>query len=164
MIVDALGNAVAMSLTPGRHPISARPSRCSIKVEPEALIANKAYDANALSGTLEERGIAPVIPSRANRIVQRPTDFAHCRERNLVERFFGKLKGFRAIATHYDKLASTFLAAIQLVSALFLAQLTTRPKAFRQGSRPWCRTRAAIEDFSALSQGSLTLADVPPIS
>ena len=70
-------------------------------------------------GTWEERGIAPVIPSRANRIVQRPTDFALCRERNLVERFFRKFKGFRAIATRYGQLASTSLAAIQPVSALF---------------------------------------------
>ncbi|HXY57471.1 MAG TPA: IS5/IS1182 family transposase, partial [Methylocystis sp.] len=38
---------------------------------------------------------------------------------NLVERFFCKLKGFRAIATRYDKLANTFLAAVQLVSILF---------------------------------------------
>jgi transposase len=72
-----------------------------------------------LIGTWEERGITPVIPSRANRIVQRPTDFALCRERHLVERFFGKFKGFRAIATRYGRLASTFLAAIQPVSALF---------------------------------------------
>ncbi|MBP2309405.1 transposase [Azospirillum melinis] len=46
------------------------------------------------------------------------SDFALYRERNLVERFFDKLKGFRAIATRYDKLASNFLAAIYLVSAL----------------------------------------------
>jgi putative transposase len=68
---------------------------------------------------LEERGITPVIPSKANRLVQRPTDFALYRERNLVERFCAKLKGFRTIATRYGKLAYTFLAAIQLVSALF---------------------------------------------
>ena len=108
VIVDALGNAVAISLTPGQASDHGQAEPLLDQVEPEALI-----------GTLEERSITPVIPSRANRIVQRPTDFALCRERNLVERFFGKLKGFRAIATHYDKLASTFLAAIQLVSALF---------------------------------------------
>ena len=89
------------------------------EVEPDALLADKAYDANALIDTLEQRGITPVIPPKANRTVQRPTDFALYRERNLVERFFGKLKGFRAIATRHDKLASTFLAAIQLVSAIF---------------------------------------------
>jgi transposase len=119
VIVDALGNAVAISLTPGQASDLGQAEPLLDEVEPEALLADKAYDANALIDTLAERGITPVIPSKANRIVQRPTDFALYRERNLVERFFGKLKGFRAIATRYDKLASTFLAAIQLVSALF---------------------------------------------
>jgi len=42
------------------------------------------------------------------------------RERNLIERFFNKIKHFRAIATRYDKLATNFLAAVQLVSAIIL--------------------------------------------
>jgi putative transposase len=89
------------------------------EVDPEAFLADKAYDADALIGALVGRGITPVIPPKANRLIKRETDFALYRERNLVERFFCKLKGFRAIATRYDKLASTFLAAVQLVSALF---------------------------------------------
>ena len=48
-------------------------------------------DANALIGTLEERGITPVIPPKANQTVQRHTDFDLYRERNLVERYFGNL-------------------------------------------------------------------------
>ena len=52
--------------------------------------------------------------------MQRKTDFALYRERNLVERFFNKLKQFRAIATRYDKLKSTFLAAVQFVSVIIL--------------------------------------------
>ena len=35
----------------------------------------------------------------------RACDFALYCERNLIERFFNKLKQFRAIATRYDKLA-----------------------------------------------------------
>jgi len=88
------------------------------EVEPEAFLADKAYDADNLLQALAERGITPVIPPKANRKNQRETDFALYRERNLVERFFCKLKGFRAIATRYDKLANTFLAAVQLVSVL----------------------------------------------
>ncbi len=87
-------------------------------VEPQALIADKAYDGDALIDALKERDIIPVIPSKANRLITRDTDFALYRERNLVERFFNKLKGFRAIATRYDKLARTFLAAVYLVSAV----------------------------------------------
>jgi transposase len=54
------------------------------------------------------------------RKIPRPCDFALYCERNLVERFFNKLKHFRAIATRYDKLARNFLAGIQLASAIIL--------------------------------------------
>jgi transposase len=84
------------------------------QVEPAALIADKGYDADALVETLEDRGITTVIPSKANRKQQRATDFALYRERNLMERFFCTLKNFRAIATRYDKLASTFMAGVLL--------------------------------------------------
>ena len=89
------------------------------QVEPDAFLADKAYDADALIEKLESRAITPVIPSKANRIAPRATDFALYRERNLVERFFGKLKQYRGIATRYDKLANTFLAAVALVCVLF---------------------------------------------
>jgi hypothetical protein len=49
-----------------------------------------------------------------------PCDFALYCERNLVERFFSKLKHFRAIATRYDKLARNFLAGVHLASAMIL--------------------------------------------
>jgi transposase len=49
-----------------------------------------------------------------------PCDFALYCERNLVERFFSKLKHFRAIATRYDKLATNFLAGVHLASAMIL--------------------------------------------
>ena len=68
--------------------------------------------------TLEDRGIEPVIPPKANRVQPRKTDFALYCERNLVERFFCKLKQYRAISTRYDKLANTFLAAVTLVCVL----------------------------------------------
>ena len=85
------------------------------RVEPDALIADKGYDSDALVEVLEDRDITPVIPSKANRKQPRKTDFALYRERNLVERFFCTLKQYRAIATRYDKLASTFLAGVLLV-------------------------------------------------
>jgi transposase len=127
VIVDALGNPVTVSLTPGQASDLSQAAPLLDEVEPEAFLADKAYDADALIEALEERGITPVIPPKANRLIQRETDFAlYCErnlvlycERNLVERFFCKLKGFRAIATRYDKLASTFLAAVQLVCVIF---------------------------------------------
>jgi transposase len=107
-------------LTPGQaHDLACAESFID-SVDPQALIGDKAYDADPLIETLAERLITPVIPPRANRKTQRDCDFALYRERNLVERFFNKLKHFRAIATRYDKLARIFLAGVQLASAIIL--------------------------------------------
>ena len=107
-------------LTPGQaHDLTCAEPLIE-NVEPEALLGDKAYDADALIGTLGQRQITPVIPPKANRKTQRDCDYALYCERNLVERFFNKLKHFRAIATRYDKLARNFLAGIQLACAIIL--------------------------------------------
>jgi len=118
-IVDALGNPVAISLTPGQATDTTQADPLLDQVAPDAFLADKGYDSDALVETLQKRGIAPVIPPKANRREPRETDFALYRERNLVERFFCKLKQYRAIATRYDKLANTFLAAVTMVCILF---------------------------------------------
>jgi len=87
---------------------------------PGAVIADKAYDADAFIGKLTKQGTTPVIPPKANRKDQRECDFALYCERNLIERFFNKIKHFRGIATRYDKLARNYLAAVQLVAAIIL--------------------------------------------
>ena len=117
-VVDALGNPVALSLTPGQAADISQAEPLLEALEPGAVIADKGYDADALVKTLEERNITPVIPAKANREQQRPCDFALYRERNLVERFFNKIKHYRAIATRFDKLASTFLAGVMLVRVI----------------------------------------------
>jgi transposase len=89
-------------------------------IDPDAFLADRAYDADRLINRLTERGITVVIPPKCNRTTQRETDFALYRERNLVERFFNKLRQFRAIATRYDKLKSTFLTAVQFASIIIL--------------------------------------------
>ena len=76
------------------------------------------YLRTILNLAFEGRGIQPVIPPKANRKNPRQTDFALYCERNVVERFFNKIKHFRGIATRFDKLASTFLAGVMLVSML----------------------------------------------
>ena len=89
-------------------------------VDPGPLIADKAFDADPFIAALNDRAIVPVIPSKSNRKTPRPCDFALYCERNLVERFFNKLKHFRAIATRYDKLAKIVLAGVQLACAILL--------------------------------------------
>ena len=116
--MDALGNPVALSLTPGQAHDITQAALLLNQVEPEAFLADKGYDSDTLVATLEDRGITPVIPSKANRKEPRKTDFALYRERNLVERFFCRIKQYRAISTRYDKLANTFIAAVALVCVL----------------------------------------------
>jgi transposase len=120
VLVDALGNPVEVMLTPGQANdlICAEP--LLEKADPEALIGDMAYDADAFIDTLAERQITPVIPSHPRRKMPLPCDFALYCERNLVERFFNKLKHFRAIATRYDKLARNFLAGVHIASAIIL--------------------------------------------
>jgi transposase len=107
-------------LTPGQAHDLACAEPLIENVDPEALIGDKAYDADPLIDILNRREITPVIPPKANRKNPRACDFALYCERNLVERFFNKLKHFRAIATRYDKLARNFLAGVQLASAMIL--------------------------------------------
>ena len=115
-----MGNPVGFSLPPGQASDLGQAEPLLEDVTPHAVLADKAYDADALIQALRERGITAVIPPKANRLAPRQTDFVLYRERNLVERFFNKLKHFRAIATRYDKTARNFLAAVQLVAITFL--------------------------------------------
>ena len=118
MIVDALGNPLALSLTGGQvHDITQAETLLAL-IQPEALLADKGYDADHFVDRLTARAIKVVIPPKSNRKVQRDCDFALYCERNLVERFFCIIKHFRAIATRYEKTARNFLAGLHLVCAL----------------------------------------------
>src|SRR6516162_3327963 len=114
-VVDALGNPVALSLTAGQVHDVTQAEPLLEDLAPEAVIADKGYDSDALVERPEARDITPVIPPKANRKEIRDCDFALYCERNLVERFFNKIKHYRAIATRFDKLANTFLAGVLLV-------------------------------------------------
>ena len=80
------------------------------------LIADKGYDANALREAVRQRKAWANIPPKANR--RDPICFSKhlYKARNLVERFFNRIKQFRRIATRYDKLAENFLAAVKLAA------------------------------------------------
>jgi transposase len=113
-----LGNPLALSLTGGQvHDINQAEALLHL-VEPEALLADKGYDADRFVDSLTARGIKVVIPPMASRSLKRDCDFALYCERNLVERFFNIIKHFRAIATRYEKTARNFLAGLQLVCTL----------------------------------------------
>ena len=80
------------------------------------LVADRGYDARAIIELVESNGGRAHIPTCRDRKVQRSVDHALYRQRNLIERFFNKLKHFRRIATRYDKTARNFLAAVLLAA------------------------------------------------
>lgn len=82
----------------------------------QALIADRGYDARAVIDLVAARGGCAHIPTQKDRKVQRSVDPALYRQRNLIERYFCKLKHFRRVATRFDKLARNFLAAVTLAS------------------------------------------------
>jgi transposase len=103
VVVDALGNPLALSLTGGQiHDVS-QAETLTAQVQPEALLGDKGYDADSFIRCLEVRAIKPVIPPKSNRKIKRDCDFVLYAERNLIERFFNFIKHFRAIATRYEK-------------------------------------------------------------
>jgi len=118
VIVDALGNPLAISLTGGQVHDITQGAALLAQVEPEALLADKGYDSDSFVESLKLREIKPVIPPKSNRKVKRDCDFALYCERNLIERFFNTIKHFRGIATRYEKTARNFLAGLHLVCTL----------------------------------------------
>ena len=82
------------------------------------MIADKGYDSAALRQWLAARGTEPVIPPRANRKLQYTYDKALYRNRNVIERSFGRLKDYRRIATRFDKNVQNFLAALCIAVTL----------------------------------------------
>ena len=104
-------------LTPGQaHDLKATPHllqglRCG------HVVADRGYDADAFLELIRASGAKAHIPSTSQRLVHRSIDRRIYRQRNLVERFFCKLKHFRRVATRFDKLARNFLAAVALASA-----------------------------------------------
>ncbi len=109
-----------LSLTPGQASDLGQAEPLIEGADLKALLADKAYDADRLIETLNRRRITAVIPPTASRAIKRACDYALYCERNLVERFFNKLKQYRAIATRYDKLARNFLAGVHLAAVVIL--------------------------------------------
>jgi len=99
-------------LTPGNTgDVTTAPALIEAAGPFSRLLADKAYDANWLRALIATRGAEAVIPCNPKRKTPIPYDTMAYRQRNLIERMFGRLKDFRRIATRYDKLARNFFSA-----------------------------------------------------
>lgn len=83
----------------------------------KAVVADKAYDADALIERITAQGASAVIPPMSHRKEQRSYDRHLYEDRNLVERFFNRIKQFRRIATRYEKLARNYFSMLNLACA-----------------------------------------------
>lgn len=86
---------------------------------PDALLADKGYDADVIRADLIERKIEAVIPGRSNRRIKVEYDRTLYKQRNRIARMSGHLKINRAIATRYDRLANSFLGMVHLATARY---------------------------------------------
>ena len=115
-LVEGLGNLARWSLTAGQAHDLTRAQQLIEGINTEAVVADRAFDANALIGAIERLGAKVVIPPLARRRDQRAYDRHQYKHRNLIERFFCRMKHFRRIATGYDKLARRFSSFIAIVA------------------------------------------------
>ena len=91
----------------------------------------KGYDGDRFRESLLMQGILPIIPPRSNRKVPEHPDYRRYRDRNRVERMFGKLKQQRRIATRYDKTVLSFESFLNLAAVrLWQNLLSTQPSTF----------------------------------
>lgn len=118
--VDGLGKPTKILLSPGQdHDVTKAPQLIA-NAKADKVIADKAYDSDALIEQIESQGATPVIPSRANRTQPRTHDREEYKKRNIVERFINALKQCRRVATRYEKTARNFLAFVHFASMLVL--------------------------------------------
>lgn len=112
--------ATRPSTSMGVSPIARYSLRCSAVIGDA--VADRGYDARAILELIAARGGRGHIPTQRDRKLQRSVDPAFYRQRNLVERFFNKLKHFRKIDTHYEKSARNYLAAVLIASVRLWAR------------------------------------------
>ena len=117
-LVDAEGRPVTLRLTGGQVADCAEAEVLIDGLgEGDILLADKGYDNNAIRAKAAQRKAWANIPPKANRKGTFAFSRWVYRQRNLVERFFNRIKQFRGIATRYDKRPENYMAALKLVAA-----------------------------------------------
>jgi transposase len=119
-VCDAAGRLVDFVLAPGQaHELA--PSLALSKRLPKApvwALDDMACDAKEFRAAVRAMGATPVVPSRKNAKHPEPCPAYIYRHRNLIERCWSRLKEWRAIATRYDKTATSYAAGIAIAATL----------------------------------------------
>ena len=118
MLADALGRPLRFIVTSGQvGDITQAPALLEGQGG-DAVLADKAYDSNALRKKIADMGAEAVIPSNRTRKVIIPHDERAYINRNRIERCFNKMKHFRRFATRYDRRTLHFEGFVYLVAAM----------------------------------------------
>lgn len=116
-LVDAEGRPIDLHLTAGQADDGKSAAAMLDALQPHAiLLADRAYDSNAIRALARERNVWANIPPKKHRTGSFSFSAWVYRQRNLIERYFNKLKQYRGIATRYDRDPLNFMAAIKLAS------------------------------------------------
>ena len=126
-VVDANGLPVTLKLTEGQaHDGRSAADMLDSVAAGQILIADRAYDSDAMRQILANRGAWANVKPMPGRVNIPPFSAYLYRFRNLVERFFNKLKHFRAIATRFEKHDANYLALVKLAAARIWMRFMSR--------------------------------------
>src|SRR5262245_37474021 len=116
MTTAASSTSYSWTVRPRRRTVRPTTIKLASESDRRRSLADRGYDADWIRAHAAERGAWANVPPRCNR--KEPICFSPYlyRARNLVERFFNRIKHCRRVATRYDKLAANYLAFIQLAS------------------------------------------------
>lgn len=118
LAADTQGRPLRVILTPGQAGDVPQAPALLQGFKPKHVLADTAYDSNALRQLIDKAGAKAVIPCNPTRKTQISYDTSIYKARNRIERCFNKLKHFRRIATRYDRRATYFLAFILFACAI----------------------------------------------
>ena len=117
---DALGNPLAFRLTAGQQGDAPQALPLLDRLAAQAVLADKADDTDAILRAVAAAGALAVIPPKATRVHQRPTDWQLYQQRHQIEFLFGFMKHYRRVFARFEKLARRHLAFVHLVAACIL--------------------------------------------
>ncbi|ACC76654.1 hypothetical protein Bphy_7770 (plasmid) [Paraburkholderia phymatum STM815] len=114
LAIDSTGRPLRLIVTEGQVADISCAVQLVEHLRTGAVIADKGYDSDAFVQAIRATHAKVVIPPRSNRKTKRRYDRGLYRTRNLVERFFNRIKHFRRVSTRYDKLADSYLVFASL--------------------------------------------------
>ena len=89
-----------------------------VNLEGKTVLGDKAFCSDRIRDFIQTQKAQVCIPDKVNSVVRHIFDRELYKARNVVERFFLRIKNHRHIATRYDKLLTCFENFILLVSIL----------------------------------------------